>query len=142
MIRVWRAEDTRAVAEIERVSFPDTWSEEMLEESLENPAFSGFVSEENGEVTGYVGLLCVYDAEIALIAVRPQNRRSGVGGALLAEALKYARSKGCKNVFLEVRTGNAPARAMYEKAGFVPVYVRKNYYGEGQDALVMVNSVP
>ena len=138
MIREWRAEDTPAVAAIERESFSDPWSEEMLSASLCNPVFHGFVYEENGEAAGYVGVMITDAAEIALIAVRPDKRRKGVGGQLLSAALSFARAEGCDNVFLEVRVGNVPAKTLYEKFGFLPVYVRKRYYSDGEDALVMV----
>lgn len=142
MIRPWQAGDTFSVAEIERQSFSDPWSEEMLGASLENPAFTGFVYEEEGEVCGYVGVLTADDAEIALIAVKREMRRKGIGEALLERALESAFSKGCKNVFLEVRISNLPAKSLYQKFGFVPVYVRKRYYPDGEDALVMVLSNP
>ena len=41
-------------------------------------------------------------------------------------------------VYLEVRTDNAPAIAMYESAGFVNVGLRKRYYRvSGADAYTM-----
>jgi len=43
-------------------------------------------------------------------------------------------------VFLEVRESNAPARALYGRAGFVSIAVRKKYYGDGEDAVVMVKT--
>lgn len=138
MIRDWLAEDTPAVAAIERESFSDPWTEEMLSASLNNPAFFGFVYEEGGEVCGYVGVIRPDDAEIALIAVRSDKRQKGIGRQLLFKAIDHAKENGAKNVFLEVRVGNMPARALYDGAGFLPVYVRKRYYSDGEDALVMV----
>ena len=141
MIRPWEKADTKAVAEIEARSFPDPWSERMLSESLDVPAFKGFVYEDGGEIIGYIGFILPEDAEIALIAVREDRRRGGIGEKLLMHALEQAKEGGAKNVFLEVRQSNYAARALYEKNGFVPVYVRKRYYLNGEDALVMVRSL-
>ena len=43
-----------------------------------------------------------------------------------------------ENVFLEVRTANFSAQALYKKMGFIPVAIRKKYYDDGEDAIVMV----
>lgn len=137
MIREWQPRDNSAVAKIERESFSDPWTEDMLGQSLSSPAFKGFV-DEDGCIRGYVGVICAGDAEIALIAVDARFRRQGLGKGLLLHAAEHARSNACENLFLEVRTGNLPARALYEGLGFKPIAVRPRYYADGEDALVMV----
>lgn len=138
MIREWMSRDTPEVARIEKESFSDPWSERMLTESLENPAFRGYVCEMEGCIAGYVGYIVCGDAEIALIAVDGRYRRKGIGRELLLHAIAKAKEEGCGNVFLEVRASNSPARAMYEGVGFVPISLRHKYYGDGEDAVVMV----
>lgn len=138
MIRRWTENDTLAVAEIERKSFTDAWTEQMLAESLVNPAFYGLVWEEDGVVLGYVGTIICGDAEIALIAVSPEMRKHGIGKALLTGAIEYARKSDCENLFLEVRRSNSAAIALYEGCGFTPIGERKKYYADGEDAIVMV----
>lgn len=138
MIRRWVESDTARVAEIERLCFDDAWTEQMLAETLANPAFTGFVWARDGCVCGYVGMLCSFDAEVALIAVSPEARREGIGEKLLSHAIDFVQNKGADKVFLEVRVSNAPAKALYLKAGFKPVAIRKGYYSNGEDALVMV----
>lgn len=137
MIRVWQEKDTPAVAKIERNSFSHPWTEEMLSASLNSPAFYGLVWDE-GEVFGYVGALCVDDGEIALIAVDKEHRRKGIAKKLLLEAERIAVEKGCMNMFLEVRVSNDGAKALYQSCGYVPVSIRKKYYENGEDAIVMV----
>ena len=140
MIRRWGVEDSPAVEKIERLSFSDPWSLSMIEDCFLNPAFYGYVDEQDGVISGYVGVICAGDAEIALIAVDPSKRRSGIGKALLERAVTSAFDGGAENVFLEVRESNAPARALYGGAGFVSIAVRKKYYGDGEDAVVMVKT--
>jgi hypothetical protein len=53
--------------------------------------------------------------------------------ALLDQAIQ----RGAALSTLEVRVGNAPARRLYEKLGFEEVGERRNYYRDGEDALIM-----
>lgn len=51
--------------------------------------------------------------------VAPEARGRGVADALVAEVIAWARSRGKRRVFLDVGERNRPARALYERAGFV-----------------------
>jgi [ribosomal protein S18]-alanine N-acetyltransferase len=83
-----------------------------------------------GEVIGEVHILA--------IATHPDHRRGGVGARLLAHALADGRTHGCTLATLEVRRGNTPAIALYERAGFTTVHIRQRYYIDNdEDALVM-----
>ena len=55
----------------------------------------------------------------------------------LKALVKMAKEKGVEKVFLEVRKSNIPAFSCYQKCGFVPIGIRKGYYGNGEDAIVM-----
>ena len=57
-------------------------------------------------------------AEISALYIDPSRWRSGVGRALLAEALARLRAAEWSEVTLWVLAGNAPARAFYERFGF------------------------
>jgi GNAT superfamily N-acetyltransferase len=58
-------------------------------------------------------LLNVHD-----LAVRPEDRRRGIGRALLEHAAAHARALGCVKLTLEVREENTVARALYRACGF------------------------
>jgi ribosomal-protein-alanine N-acetyltransferase len=80
------------------------------------------------------------ELHILAIATHPDHRRAGVGAALVGRAIDQARAQGCTLGTLEVRRGNVPAIALYERAGFRTVHVRKRYYQDnGEDALVMLS---
>ncbi len=136
MIRRWEEKDTHEVSLIESDSFTDAWSEQSLLQSLKSPAFVGFVFCEQ-EVAGYVGLICADVAEVALIAVKRQFRRLGIGQKLMLRAIDHAKDAGCEAMLLEVRSSNLPAQGLYKKLGFAPLAIRKNYYSDGEDAIVM-----
>ena len=81
------------------------------------------------------------EAEILTIAVDPSHRRSGLGQVLLAAASDLASQQGGEALFLEVSVDNEPALALYDRAGFVRVGLRRGYYtgpdGRPIDALVL-----
>lgn len=68
------------------------------------------------------------EAELLLVAVMPRARGIGLGGALLGQALKDSRIRGCGRMFLEVRENNQTARNLYHTAGFFDVGRRPDYY--------------
>lgn len=129
-------EHIAAVAELEKECFSSPWSYEGLAEELSNPLshFLVAVSEEHGELLGYIGVreICG-EAYITNVAVTSAARRCGVGRALLRAACGGAELRNCEFITLEVRASNSPARALYESEGFKPVGVRKNFYTRPQE---------
>ncbi len=80
------------------------------------------------------------EAEVLTLAVLPAVRARGIGGALLAAGLTEAALRGAATVLLEVAPDNVAARALYARAGFGEVGLRRGYYPDGGDALVMRHS--
>ncbi len=88
-----------------------------------------------------LGRIAGLEAEILTLAVDPGSRRLGHGRALLDKFERSARARGATEAFLEVATDNAPAIALYQRAGYRETAVRRAYYhgpdGTWQDACVM-----
>ncbi|MDA7429325.1 ribosomal protein S18-alanine N-acetyltransferase [Primorskyibacter aestuariivivens] len=86
------------------------------------------------------------EAEILTIATAPEQRRKGIARLLLADLLDRVSTRGARHIFLEVAADNAPARALYDAAGFKQIAVRKGYYprhdGPPADALVLRKPLP
>ena len=83
-----------------------------------------------------VGFLAVqetlYELEVVQIAVRKEWQGRGIAGQLLETVPQE------KEVFLEVREGNTPARTLYQKQGFKEIGCRKGYYhAPTEDAIMM-----
>ena len=94
--------------------------------------------EESGELLGYACQFIVCeDAEILNIAVAPEQRNKGLGGVLMEEMLREAKALGAEKTFLEVRKTNLSAQSLYRRFGFEEYGVRKNYYPDGEDAILM-----
>ncbi|MFI0487617.1 ribosomal protein S18-alanine N-acetyltransferase [Actinomadura sp. 9N215] len=135
-------EDVPTIHLLERSLFPeDAWSEDMLSGELaDQPRTRHYVvAEASGEIVGYAGLAAAGgQADVQTIGVRADQRKSGVGAALLTELLDEAVRRNSEAVFLEVRADNAAARRLYERFGFDEVGIRKRYYQPSDvDAIVM-----
>lgn len=128
-----------AVARLEKLCFPDPWSEASVAGELENPLSLWLVAVENGEVVGYVGSQAVLNAaDIMNVAVAPEHRRKGIARLLLLQLEEEMRQKDVCSLTLEVRVSNLPAQALYEELGYREVGRRPNYYRKPkEDALIL-----
>lgn len=89
-----------------------------------------------GGLAGFVFYREIDDeAWIVHLAVREKSR--GEGTRLLEAFLRHVTEAGLLRVGLEVSRSNAPARALYAKHGFAEIGLRKSYYRDGSDALVL-----
>lgn len=90
-------------------------------------------------VAGYiVARLSAGELHINNVAVRTEFRGQGIGKALLTRILAQGKKLDAAAAFLELRAGNTIALSLYEKAGFVPVGKRRNYYSDPvEDAVTM-----
>ena len=142
IIRSWEKSDNSEIAKIEQASFKVPWSKEMFDSCFSSHGFYGLVAVDNGLIAGFICTLYLFEnADILNVCVEKNHRRQGVGEALLSELTKYLKRENVTNVFLEVRRSNAPAIALYEKAGFIKTGERKKYYEDTEDALIYVKAL-
>ena len=142
LIRIWEKEDNQAITDLEKVCFLHPWNYEMICETQEQSGFLGAVAEVEGEVVGYVGsLFCFGQADIALVAVKPEFRRQGIAQKLINQLIEWLLQQNVNELFLEVRVSNTPARALYERMGFNAISIRKKYYENAEDAIVMLKVI-
>ena len=137
-----RKEHLCEVAGLERICFPEPWSEASLELLLSEQA-TGYVALEAGRVVSYAGMLYAVDeGQITNVAVLPDARRKGYGRAVVSAVIKDAAEHGLEQISLEVREGNLPAIRLYECLGFVEAGRRRHFYRNPQeDALVMIRKI-
>ncbi len=128
------------VAELERLCFPDPWSERLLAEQLDSENAAALVAlGEDGVLLGYASVSVVLDeGYIANVAVQPYCRRQGIARALLRAFRRFARGSRLAFLTLEVRASNTPAIALYESEDYREAGRRKNYYRHPtEDAIIM-----
>ena len=128
-----------AAAALERECFACPWSEQSLREGMRSEHAHYLAALAQGAFIGYLGISQVADqADIANIAVLPAHRRQGIANALLARAETGAILRGCGEIRLECREGNAGALALYRSRGYREVGRRRRYYrGPNGDAVLM-----
>lgn len=133
--------DLDAVVEIERVSFANPWTREMFEHELEHASVSHtlVVRTPAARVAGYCIFWVVFDeVHVNNLAVSPEDRRAGLGRALLRAALTRGAALGGRRATLEVRRSNDAAIRLYDSFGFRVRGVRTAYYSNPvEDALVL-----
>ena len=127
-----------AVVALEEVSFPRPWKKEHFLQELSSPHSYPVVALEQGRVVGYLCLVSLFEeAQILDVAVAPSVRNRGVARLLIDCAESSAREKGAEYMALEVRASNHAARSLYEKLGYQQTGIRKLYYENSEDAVLM-----
>ncbi len=125
-----------AMAAVHAAAFPagEAWDAAIIAAQLGLPGVFGLVADAGGMILAR----CTADeAEILTLAVDPAARRRGVGRALVTAAAAAAAARGATRLLLEVSAGNAAARALYDGIGFRRVGLRRRYYADGSDALIL-----
>ncbi len=139
-IREMTARDIPSVMEIERASFITPWTEAMFRSQIgfRDRAINLVLAEE-GAIVCYAAAWVAYDEmHLLSIAVVPAARRRGLGGEILGAVMERGRARGADRAILEVREGNAAARAFYRSHGFVDIGTRRKYYSDtDEDAIIM-----
>lgn len=143
-MRELRPGDAARCAELEKLLFPgeNPWPENvfMVEFAHPHTFYMGVFDEE--QLLGYAGMAMLGprddpEFEIHTIGVDPKQQRRGIA-TLLMDNLMHVADEFDAQVFLEVRTDNEPAIAMYERYGFSNQGIRRNYYQpSGADAYTM-----
>lgn len=113
--------------------------------SPEAPRRVVLIAAETGSspLCGFVIARCGVDEwEIENVVVNDDQRRHGLGSALVGQLLQQAGEAGITSVLLEVRESNTPARRLYEKLGFSHAGRRPDYYrNPAEDALILKISI-
>ena len=142
MIRLMQNTDLVAVTQIEKLVQSHPWTQKQFEESI--ASYQSTVIEVQGAVVGFCILQPVLDeANLLLMAIHPSQQGKGLGYQLLDQSIAMLKNDPIQ-IFLEVRESNLAAIALYEKADFHQIDLRKNYYplekGGREHAVIMVRA--
>jgi ribosomal-protein-alanine N-acetyltransferase len=132
--------DLDAVLRIEREVHTHPWTPGNFSDALRSK-YQCKVFEADGVMLGYaVLMLAVDESELLDIAIDAGHQRQGWGRKLLDEIMVLARHFGMHRMVLEVRASNKAAIALYRKAGFGDIGLRRDYYqaqNGREDAILM-----
>lgn len=134
--------DLENIKDILFSEFDDFWNYNILKEELESPS-SYFVSaKSNNEIVGFAGFKIILDeSDIMNIVVKESFRHNGIGSMLLDFLIDYSKSLNLNVVTLEVNEHNLSAIRLYDKFNFEHLGIRKNYYPDGSDAIIMSKKI-
>ena len=138
-LRIASENDLDAIVAIDQAAFTQPWQPQTFAQSLQDDkSVVVVVQDEQQKVCAFGVAYTVGDeGEIATLAVAQSARGCGLGQQLLQSLCDWCASRGAARVFLEVRESNASAQRLYGRLGFVVVGQRKNYYADGETALLM-----
>ncbi len=135
--------DAGRCAELEALLFDgdDPWPAVAFARELAAGHIRYVAARADGRLVGYAGMARLgrtppFEYEIHTVGVDPAYQGLGIGKAMMTDLLDEAGADA--TVFLEVRTDNDAALALYTGLGFEILGVRKRYYqASGADAYTM-----
>jgi ribosomal-protein-alanine N-acetyltransferase len=136
--------DLPAVKAIERAGQVFPWSDALLtgELSCDHACHFGARIGRDPQIRAFIlSRLSCGELAIHNLCTDPEMRRLGLATALMRHAMAHARSHGVRAAFLEVRSSNCAAVALYSREGFTVLDLRRKYYTNGDDAITMTRSL-
>lgn len=121
-----------------QTDFDDFWNFKIFKEELANNNSMYLVLRYENEIVSFGGIKIILDeADIMNIVTKKDKRNQGFAKFLLNELITIAEEQNCKTITLEVDENNLPAINLYKDFEFKEVGKRKNYYKNGNTAILM-----
>ena len=131
-------EDLESMKDTLYSDFDNFWSYNVLKNELNNDNTTYIIAKESNQIVGFAGIMTCFDeATLNNIVVKKSCRGRGIGGELLEALIEMCSELNMKTLTLEVNSLNIPAINLYEKFGFKNLGIRKKYYNNTQDAIIM-----
>jgi ribosomal-protein-alanine N-acetyltransferase len=140
--------DLPAVLLVETAAYLYPWTEGIFADCLRvgyhclvaEPALAPGRAAGPGLVGHAVMSAAVGECHLLNLCVHPDWQRQGLGRRLLLRLFAIGKANNADTAFLEVRSNNRRAIALYESEGFCEIALRRGYYPAGdkrEDAIVM-----
>lgn len=137
-IRNMSINDLEKIKDILFSEFDNFWTYNVFKEELQNPNSQYFLAEFNNEIVGFAGILKILDEiHITNIVTKISKRHQGIASSLLEKLITVSKLECATLITLEVNEFNTNAINLYEKYNFKKLGLRKNYYGQNKNALIM-----
>lgn len=111
----------------------------LYNEVMYNKLSKYFTAVIDNKRVGYIGCwLTIPNAEVLNLLVVDEYRGNGIGKLLVNKVIEICNIEKIEMITLEVRISNEIGIKLYESVGFTKENIRKKYYSNGEDALLMV----
>ena len=118
--------------------FDGFWDYATLKDELSSAFSKYFVAKDSNSIVGFAGIKIILDeAELMNIVTRKDMRSQGIASFMLEQLISYCKSSKIKSLNLEVNVQNSIAINLYKKYNFKEVGLRKKYYDNTYDAILM-----
>ncbi len=137
-------DELAASAALTEAAYLDTaWSEKQIREVIYRDDTVYLVALDGEKLCAVIScVFSLYEGMIENLAVEWDYRRKGLATQLLSLIEQEGRKRKVEQLVLEVASRNSSAVALYKKAGFKNVGVRKGFYSkQNDDALVMIKEI-
>lgn len=143
-LRPMQMDDLDTIMAIEPYIYSHPWTRGNFSDSL-NSGYSAWVLEDSSDaaqkIMGYALMMMVLDeAHLLNLSIAKAYQKKGLGRFLLEHMLAIANKHQAEHMFLEVRSSNIAAIALYENLGFNEMSIRRGYYPAAsgrEDAVLM-----
>lgn len=131
-------EDLLCISSVWSTEFDSFWPFSTLENEFKNPNSLCFVAKCENEIVGVATLWkSVDDIHITNIVVKKSFRGNGISNVLLDKLIEVSKNLNYSSITLEVNENNTIARKLYCNHGFKELGIRKNYYNNKDNAIIM-----
>lgn len=131
-----KIDDYDEIIKIHNLYFHDKWSHQNIKTMDDIDNYSFIILKKNKKIAAYIILYDTIDSiDLFEIAVDEKYVRQGLGTKLLEASFQKNLKK---DIFLEVNEDNKNAIFLYEKNKFIIISIRKNYYKNNKNAIIMV----
>lgn len=121
----------------------DAWGVNKINSDIKEPNRSWWTASKNGKIIAYAGsMLAGNEMEILKVACAKKHQKNKIATKLLSYIANDMRDLGATSTVLEVRASNDAAIKFYKNLNFKKSAVRKKYYSDGEDAIIMTGPLP
>ncbi|MBO5927696.1 MAG: ribosomal protein S18-alanine N-acetyltransferase [Clostridia bacterium] len=131
-----------SILEIYASDFKDGWNRGQLLSAFSSGRFVSFAVKKNDKIVSVITCSVSFEeADLEGIVTLKEHKNKGYAKALIEHLIAFLKEKKVEKLFLEVREGNLSAINLYKKVGFNQISIRKKYYQNGENALIMVKEI-
>ncbi|OGT47927.1 MAG: ribosomal-protein-alanine N-acetyltransferase [Gammaproteobacteria bacterium RIFCSPHIGHO2_12_FULL_38_11] len=113
------------------------WTPSIFQDCF-NDHYYNWIIRDNNKPAGFITVKNNHDHwEIMQIVIDKNYQQQGLATKLVEYTIKQAKKLSVEKIQLEVRRSNTAAISLYQKCGFQKVGIRKKYYKDGEEAILM-----